>query len=205
MRGRTIRLFSFVCLILAIKANPVFAAEIFHWVDEDGILNFSDWAPEDNNVEVSKLVVSESNPPGYDPSEDENSVLGQAERMSDRWEELKDRKEERKKQQLELAQQERLPQYVDYEYPYYYRPGYFSHSVRPPGFGYRPPFKTRKRQLVALDQLGLLGGPRPHSINSSAHLARINAGQTFNGSSKKNRVEPHFSKLGSNRIFLDFD
>jgi hypothetical protein len=165
-------------LFVLITTKSSLGGEIFHWVDEDGVLNFSDWAPEDSSIEVSKLVVSKSNPPGYDPNEDQNSILEQAERTNDRWAESKEKKEERRKQQLE---QKRIPQYVDYdyyEYPYYYRPGYFFHPVRPPGFGHRRPFKTKKRQLFALDQLGLLARPRPHSINSSAHLARINAGQT---------------------------
>jgi hypothetical protein len=178
MRRYAIVFFAKILLVSSILASPSFASEIFYWVDEDGVRNFSDWAPEDSNIEVSKLVLSNSNPPGYDPNEDQNSVLEQAERTNDRWAELKEKKEERRKQRLE---QERIPQYVDYdyyEYPYYYRPGYYFQPVRPPGFGHRGPFKTQKRQLTALDQLGLLARPRPHSINSSAHLARINAGNT---------------------------
>lgn len=154
-------------------------SEIFHWVDEDGVLNFSDWAPADNTVEVSKLVVSNSNPPDYDPNEDRNSVIEQAERVNDRWSNLKEQKEERQKQRQERAAQERVPRYVEYQYPSYYRPGYYFQAVRPPAFVHRPPFRTQKRQLFALDQLGLLSRPRPHSINSSAHLARINAGNSI--------------------------
>jgi hypothetical protein len=166
-------------LVLLFSADSIIAGEIFHWVDEDGVLNFSDWAPTDNTVEVSKLVVSNSNPPGYDPSEDRNSVLEQAGRMNDRWSELKEQKEERKKQRQERVAQEQIPQYVEKKNPYYYGPGYYFQAVRPPAFGQRPPFTTQKRQLFAPDQRGLLARPRPHSINSSAHLARINAGNSI--------------------------
>ncbi len=168
-----------VCLVPAVGTSNASGSEIFHWIDEDGVLTFSDWAPANSNVEVSKLVVRNSNPSGYDPNDDRNSVLEQAERTNVRWTELKEQKEQRRKRRLELEQQDRIPQYVEYDYPYYYRPGYFFPPGRPPGIIPRPPFKTQKRQLVALDQLGLLGGSRPHSINSSAHLARINAGKNI--------------------------
>ena len=74
--------FVVITAFLLINCNPAIAGEIFHWVDADGVSHFSDWAPADNSVEVSKLIVSNSNPPGYDPNEDQNSILGQAERMN---------------------------------------------------------------------------------------------------------------------------
>ena len=69
-------------LISLFSTSQSFGGEIFHWVDEEGVQNFSDWAPENSNVQVAKLTVSDSNPPGYDPNEDQNSILGQAERMN---------------------------------------------------------------------------------------------------------------------------
>ncbi len=179
--------FIVVCMIPFFGASSSSGGEIFHWVDEDGVLTFSDWAPADNTVEVSKLVVSNSNPPGYDPNEDQNSVLEQAERTNARWAELKEQKEERRKQREERAERVQIPQYVEYDYPYYYGPGYYYQPIQRPGFGHRPPFRVKKRQLFALDQLGLLDRPRPHSINSSAHLARINAGKNINTGSRPQR------------------
>lgn len=164
-------------------AWPSAASEIFHWVDEDGVLTFSDWAPDDNNVEVSKVMVVDSNPPDYDPRQDEHSILDQAQRINARWEVLKERQDERRAQRIENQERQRVPQtieYDDYDYPwygagYYLRPGFVPGAVRPPR-----PFVTPKRQLAAMDSLGLLERPRPHSINSSAHLARINAGTGLN-------------------------
>jgi hypothetical protein len=174
--------------------TPAPGSEIFHWVDEDGVLNFSDWAPENSNVEVAKLVVSNSNPPGYDPDEDQNSVLGQADRMNIRWAALKEKQEERRKQRLELEEQQRRLQPVVYDYPYYNDSFFYYRPVHRPGLGHRRPFKVQKRQFGALDQLGLTG-PRPHSINSSAHLARINAGKALNGNFRPHRPAkmPHAS------------
>jgi hypothetical protein len=187
---RRFQKYIFATAFLLCGTNPAIADEIFHWVDEDGIMHFSDWAPADNTVEVSKLIVSNSNPPGYDPNQDQNSILEQAERMNERWSELQERQDERRKQRLELEDQQRRRYAAEYDYPYYndsyfyYRPGY--RPIHRPGFGQRPPFKVAKRQFVALDQLGLTG-PRPHSINSSAHLARINAASSLNGSPRPHR------------------
>jgi len=171
--------FTITCLISLIIGNPAFGSEIFHWVDEDGVRHFSQWAPENSSAEVSKLVVRNFNPPGYDPNEDQNSILVQAERMNIRWADLKERQAERRQQRFELAEQQRSQPPSPYDYDYfnvsrsYYRP------IHPHRFGHRRALKLQKHQLVVLDQLGLRGGRRPHSINSSAHLARINAGKAF--------------------------
>ena len=170
----------FATAFLLLSGSPAIADEIFHWVDEDGVLHFSDWAPKNSDAEVIKMIVSNSNPPGYDPNEDQNSILGQAERVNERWAELKERQDERRKQRLELEQQQRRQYAVEYDYPYYSGSYLYSRPAHRPGFGHRPPFRVQKRQFAALDQLGLTG-MRPHSINSSAHLARINAGKTVNG------------------------
>lgn len=179
MAGFTRYTFTITCLISLIIGNPAFGGEIFHWVDEDDVWHFSQWAPENSSVEVSKLVVRNFNPPGYDPNEDQNSILVQAERMKIRWAELKQRQAKRRKQRLEIVEQERRQSPLPYDYDYfnvsrsYYRP---IHLYR---FSHRRALKLQKHQIVVLDQLGPRGGRRPHSINSSAHLARINAGKAF--------------------------
>jgi hypothetical protein len=190
MTMRRYKTFLVAAFFLLCNANPAVAGEIFHWVDADGVMHFSDWAPADNNVEVSKVFVSNSNPPDYDPDADQNSILGQAERTNERWSELREQKEERSKQRRELEELERRRYAVEYDYPYYsdsylyYRPGY--RPVHRPGIGRRPPFRVARRQFAALDHLGLTG-PRPHSINSSAHLARINAGKSLSGNFQPHR------------------
>ena len=179
MSRYTIHVFNISWLISLIIGNPAFGGEIFHWVDEDGVRHFSEWAPENSSAEVSKLVVKDFNPPGYDPNEDQNSTLVQAERMNIRWAELKKRQAERRKQRLELAEQERRQPPSPYDYDYFNVSRSYYPPIHPHQFSHRRALKLQKHQPVVLDQLGLRGGRRPHSINSSAHLARINAGKAF--------------------------
>lgn len=178
------------CLVLCCLAQPAAPSEIFHWVDKDGVLNFSDWAPANTALEVSKVVISESNPPDYDPVEDPNSILVQATRTNERWEDLKEQKEERREQRRELAAEPRYPAPVEYYEPYYDSSPWFYYPVRPgrpPGSVHSKPFKTAKRQVVALDRLGLSPGERPYSINSSAHYERVNAGNSIDVNSRPHR------------------
>jgi hypothetical protein len=82
-------------LIMLHSYSNVSAADVFHWIDENGVMHFSQWAPDDVN-DVSKLVVHAKNPPGYDPLEDPYSIRNQAERTNATWKDLEARKEERR-------------------------------------------------------------------------------------------------------------
>ncbi len=170
--------FTIICFILLISGGPAFAGEIFHWVDADGVWHFSESAPENSSAEVSKLEVRKTNPPGYDPRDDQNSILVQAERMSKRWAKLRKRQADRRKQRLELAEQRQSRPPSTYDPDYLYASRVLYRPIHPLRFGHHRASKLQNRQLHVLDQLGL-GGRRAHSINSSAHLARINAGQAF--------------------------
>jgi hypothetical protein len=120
----------------ALAADP-----IFHWVDEDGIAHFSDWAPEDVE-DVTTLVVNAQNPPDYDPAEDPYSISNQAERTSESWKALESQREERLRKKRDAEQQAReASQRREYQTePWYPRP-YFYSPVYRPGVppGYRPP------------------------------------------------------------------
>lgn len=168
---------SVLCLVALGIGSPAGGSEIFHWVDENGVVTFSDWAPENTNLEVTKVAVANSNPPDYDPDEDPNSILLQAERTNERWQELNEQKDERREERIERQQADRYEAPFDYDYPYFVNSPYFLRPIRPPGFRPVRPFKTQARQAIALDRLGLLGSDRAHSINSSAHLQRVNAGK----------------------------
>ena len=179
-----------VCLLLMGITQAAFGSEIFHWVDEDGILHYSDWAPTNTDIEVRKVVISESNPPDYDPDEDPNSILDQASRTNERWQELKEQKEERREQRRELAAEPRNPAPVEYYEPYYDSSPWFYYPVRPgrpPGSAHPKPFRTAKHQVVALDRLGLSPSERPYSINSSAHHERVNAVNSIDLSARPSR------------------
>lgn len=121
--------------------NHVRADEVFHWVDENGVVHFSQWAPDDV-ANISTVVVSGDNPPGYDPLEDPYSVRNQAERVNKTWQALEERKEERLEKKREARQSPGnypAPPYYD---PYAYRSPYAFYGpiyrpIRPPQ--QRPP------------------------------------------------------------------
>jgi hypothetical protein len=165
---------------LAVAAR-VDAAEIYKWVDEEGVIHFSDTKPVDA-ASVESLLVHQTNAPDYNPTDDPYSIRNQAKRVGETWERLEKERDERQEKRREEAL--RQPTYVHQPYdPYYagYRYPYYRPGIRPPSRpGYRPvrPGPTIRRQATALDELGL-SGPRPHSINSGAHHARVSSSANF--------------------------
>ena len=151
-------------LLLPFATN---ASEIFRWTDENGVVHFSDTRPGDDK-EVQELYISESNPPDYDPQSDPYSILNQAKRVNETWTELEQQREERRETTEQYA--ERQPSrfiILDnrYRYPYLY--------YAAPNRGIvGDPTRVQRRQFARLEELGLTG-PRPHSINSGAHHARV--------------------------------
>ena len=122
-------------------ATSGWAGEIYKWVDEDGVVHFSDTKPADD-TEVESLYLGKTNPPDYDPSKDPYSITNQAERIGETWSRLEEEREARLEKRREDAQ--RLPAYVYQPYdPYYerYRYPYYRPGLRPPSYpGHRPPF-----------------------------------------------------------------
>ncbi len=164
-----------ICFLLVVVSDPAVGGEIYHWVDEDGVMHFSEWVPNINTVEVSRLTVTNSNPPDYDPREDQYSIRNQAERTNVRWSELRARRDERREQRLEAAERASRLAPSAYEPDEYPASWVWYGPVHPRRFVHHHRSKVKFHQQLAFDKLGLRGGRRPHSINSSAHLARINA------------------------------
>ena len=159
-----------VLLLLSAWATSANASEIYQWTDEDGVVHFSDTRPEDGAV-VTGLRFQEMNPPDYDPVEDPYSIRNQATRTNAIWTELEKAREEREEKRREEAERNLRYAQAPYDpYLYYSRPAYFSFAR--PGRHRRHQPKLARRQLHALEELGLTG-PRPYSINSGAHHARI--------------------------------
>ena len=157
-----------VLLLLSAWTTTATASEIYQWTDEDGVVHFSDTTPE-NGAAVITLRIQARNPPDYDPIDDPYSIRNQAERTNSTWTELEKAREERQEKRREEAEQNLRYAPAPYDpYLYYSRPAYFSH----PGRHLRHQPKLARRQLHALEELGLTG-PRPHSINSGAHHARV--------------------------------
>jgi hypothetical protein len=176
MPSETSRLAATAMVAIAFVSNAS-AADIFRWVDDDGVVHFSDTAPA-GDTKVERLRVDSANPPDYDPADDPYSIRNQAERMGETWSRLEERREERRETRREAAERQPVLVYPPY-YPYPYR--YYAPVINLPGRpGHRPirPGPTIRRQVSTLDELQLMGS-RPHSINSSAHHQRVSSSAGF--------------------------
>ena len=119
------------------------ADEVFRWVDDEGIVHFSQWAPQDVD-NVATLIVKSTNPPNYDPANDPYSIGKQAERTSEAWQVLETRREDRREKRLETEEREKQnsQRYEYLAYPYYSAPVFYRpihRPIRPPGHEPRPP------------------------------------------------------------------
>lgn len=118
-------------LLAVMLVAPVAAAEIYKWVDEDGVTHFSQKPPDESVPGVSEPTIRDTRPSDYDPDQDFYGVEAQAERMQ----ELRDERKKQRQARLERernAQKQQAVQYPDsgyYGYPVY-RPGWV--NPRPP-------------------------------------------------------------------------
>ena len=117
-------------------SGPLLATEVYRWVDDDGVIHFSQNAPRADVGQVEKMTLDDSAPAGYDPEEDIYGVEAMAAEMAL----LREQMEERREQAQERNQntdQRTVVQYqpaVQYGYPYLGTPLYP---------GYRPPLRPK--------------------------------------------------------------
>ena len=152
-----------VAAFAAPLAPEASAEEIFHWVDEDGGVHYSDRKPShDAPVTVIEIETGPATP--YSPEDDPYSILNQAARTHERWLDLEAARQARAEAREETVVYRDVPPrdyydnngYLSYGtwYPYYpYRPG--------DGSDYRP--GMGRQQIYSMATLDLLG-PRPSSI-----------------------------------------
>lgn len=131
--GRTTTLFTLV--FLSMMAITAVASEIYYWLDENGVPNYSQEPPAGETPGVSKLNLVDTTSPDYDPEEDRYGVQAQAERMSLLREEIELRREADREQQQNAARQ----QAVQYREP----PRYYSRQILYPLIHHRPPLKPQ--------------------------------------------------------------
>jgi hypothetical protein len=137
MHAKSIRAVVAVTLLSYLLAAPLAAYEIYHWVDANGVDNYSQWAPTDAVDGVSKQILADPAPPAREPDEDLYSVEATAEQMRALWEGMEQRREEQLQRQpptpgrVEVQQQE----------PYYALPGWYGRPADGPVDrpGHRPP------------------------------------------------------------------
>ena len=130
-------------MLAVLLVAPAVAAEVYKWVDEDGITHFSQMPPDTSVADVSQQVLRDTRPSDYDPEQDLYGVEEQAKRMQ----ELRDEKDKRYQARLEREREAQKQQVIHYRtqesygYPIY-RPGWGNPRppllptppvVRPPG------------------------------------------------------------------------
>jgi hypothetical protein len=174
MRARVLAVsgLSGLSLIAAALGPGALAAEAFRWVDDEGLVHYSDSAPDEaTSVTVVDLVEA----PTYDAEQDPYSIINQAARIHERWIDIEQRGNERRAARARASGPEpgtASPRFADAR-------AYAEewHGIgRPVASGFRSSgFRsslTARRQLRALQELDLLQ-PRPYSINSGAHHERV--------------------------------
>ena len=120
-----------------LACGPVCANEIYRWVDENGVVNFSQTAPPSPDLVTEKVTVQDDRPSDWDPEADIYGVEEQAARMQARREDMEkkrqDRIEQKNREQSLTAPQYREPE--TYNYPFFWGTG-----IRPvPPLRPRPP------------------------------------------------------------------
>jgi len=161
-------------ILLALPfSGSSFAEEIFHWVDEDGSVHYSDTKPS-HDAPVTTIEIEIEPAPGYNPEDDPYSILNQAARTHQRWLDLQAARLAREEAQDETVVYRDVSQ-RDYDNDYDSYLGYgtwYPYNAYLPGNGndYRP--GQGREQIYALNTLNLLG-PRPSSINSGIHQDRV--------------------------------
>jgi TolA-binding protein len=124
-----------LALLAMIASTTTAAYEIYHWLDENGVPNFSQKQPDGKTPGVSKLSLVDTTPPDYNPDEDRYGVQQQAERMNALREEMEQRRDAVRERQRDAAQQ----QIVQYREPV----RRYSHGIWYPPIYPRPPYKPR--------------------------------------------------------------
>ncbi|HKX56057.1 MAG TPA: DUF4124 domain-containing protein [Xanthomonadales bacterium] len=128
------------CLAGALLTAPLLhAAEIYHWVDADGISHYSQSPPPSDSGEVETLEVDGSQPASYDPNEDRYNVAAQEAAMQ----EMRDKMaENRKNKEKQASSTQNTVIYYPQEESYgqiLYPPGYWNDRPIRPGNRPRPP------------------------------------------------------------------
>lgn len=148
------------------------AEEIFHWVDEDGSVHYSDQKPS-HDAPVTVIEIETAPSTAYNPEDDPYSILNQAARTHERWLDLEAARQARAEARAETVVYRDVSQgdYDDFDSYLEYGTYYPYYSYWPANGGdYRP--GQGRQQVYALNTLNLLG-PRPASINSGVHQDRV--------------------------------
>lgn len=119
-------------LLAIFAAEALSAAEIFHWVDENGVHHYSQVAPRTETEDVSTLSLSEPAAGSYDPDADIYGVAAQQERMKAMREEMEQKRQAARERQRQEAQRPAI---------IYREPERWGYPIYRPGFPNVPPLR----------------------------------------------------------------
>lgn len=85
----------------ALSVAPVAAVEVYQWTDENGVVHFSQWAPDEQIDDVATLSVEDTGDNGLGISEEDDPDGYQAHReeMAALWTEIEQRREQSRSRQ----------------------------------------------------------------------------------------------------------
>jgi len=131
-------------LLVLLASSPAVVAEVFHWVDENGVSHYTQSAPPSDVEGVSQVILEDTRSSDYDPDEDRYGIKAQAERMASLREELKENREAQRERQRNAAAQQPV-QYRD-PYPYgrsmFWQPPYYPRPPVRPELPIAVPYET---------------------------------------------------------------
>jgi len=172
---RSMLLAAAVAAFAAVIAPEAGAGEIFHWVDDEGRVHFSDQRPT-HDAPVTVIEIESAPATAYNAEDDPYSILNQAARTHERWLDFEEARRARAEARAETVVYRDPP--ADSHDDGYYEDGYLTYGTYYPNSVYWPLNNTDYRpgqgrqQIHALNTLDLLG-PRPASINSGVHQDRV--------------------------------
>ncbi len=128
--------------LLAMITNPkVTAAEIYHWVDENGVSHYTQVRPGDDIPNVSIQKLEDSTP---DQVDDVYNLEAHEKRMIAWREERDQERKETRERKRKIAEQQPIKHsepYRDYSRSFWYPPIYNRPPYRPP---HKPPLRPKQ-------------------------------------------------------------
>ena len=132
--------FTFLLLVVFLVGLPLslHATEVYQWTDENGVVHFSQWAPETDQQDLAVVEVDggegAENGLGISEEDDPEGYRINRESMDALWAERKARREAERERQERAARTEFVYLRPETEYAYQY-PFFL------PGYGNRPPHR----------------------------------------------------------------
>ncbi len=99
---------AFLALIAGSTAD---AYQVYYWLDENGVPNFSQMRPDGEIPEINKLKLEDTTPADFDPDEDRYGVQAQAKRLETLRKEMGQRRESARKHRRTAPRQQQVVQH----------------------------------------------------------------------------------------------